>query len=155
LVRIDAEKDISCRMLGAPGTAPELYNNGIVTQYCSLAKDGENYQVMKSGRTTGWTTGKVSSVPSVITLQGRGVLVYTIVGKKKRIPFLEPGDIGSLVLLDQRQASKVSGEAIVGLGFAAAETSGASYMITMHLIIDHIEHVTNGKVIEPRYAGTV
>ncbi|KAF2243053.1 hypothetical protein BU26DRAFT_438077 [Trematosphaeria pertusa] len=143
-----------------------------VSQYCTISTD-KNYKVMKRGRTTGWTEGTVSAIASTLRISdkpipqtpthlqerfkdmfgNKPVFVHGVIGTARVPIFLEPGDSGSLVLLNQ--PSNVPGVAIVGLGFAGNDVTLASYMIPMDLVVQDIEEITGGKVIEPQYAGEV
>jgi hypothetical protein len=169
LVHIDQPKSVSSSLKDVPSTARSISNHANVTRYCSISSN-INYRVMKRGSTTGWTTGHTSAIPSAIRMQdqippqlqiptaqavvfkdkwgGKPVFVHTIVGTKKRSQFLEPGDSGSLILLDED--SSVPEVCIIGLGFAANETAFASYMIPIDRVMEDIETVTGAKVTEPR-----
>lgn len=79
------------------------------------------------------------------------VSVFPIISTKKTVlKFMEPGDSGSLILLDRAKPTLAP---IIGLGFSGNDVSGVSYMMPIDLILKDIEAVTGGKVIEPRYAG--
>ncbi|KAF2789345.1 hypothetical protein K505DRAFT_365686 [Melanomma pulvis-pyrius CBS 109.77] len=152
---------------------PQYYlrNGDEVANYCSISAQ-KNYQVAKRGRTTGWTRGTISAIDSVVRTQdsgkpitklstiqkeflqgrfgGKEVFVHTITGTAKAPQFLEPGDSGSFILLNEDSTHRGS---IVGLGFAANDVSSVSYMMPMDLIVQDIEYVTGGKVIDPQNAG--
>lgn len=174
LAQVDQPKSISPQLQHVPKLAKHVKSGDQVTQYCSISSQ-ENYDIVKRGRTTGWTRGTTSAVPSILrisdsplplpalpTIQkvefeekwgGNPVFVQTIVGTKEVPQFIEPGDSGSVALLDQ--ASNVSGVSAVGLCFAANAGSYASYMIPMDLVVKDIEEVTGAKVVEPRNAGEI
>ncbi|KAJ4286490.1 hypothetical protein N0V90_013190 [Kalmusia sp. IMI 367209] len=84
-------------------------------------------------------------------LGGKPVWAHAIVGEWNRPQFLEPGDSGCLIELNEPSY----GPSIVGLGFAANDANLASYMEPFDLVVKDIEDVTGGKVVEPRYAGNV
>ncbi|PSN70762.1 hypothetical protein BS50DRAFT_584352 [Corynespora cassiicola Philippines] len=81
------------------------------------------------------------------------VFVHTIVGlnTNKSLQFLEAGDSGSFVILNQ--SSNIEGLAIVGLGFSGNKSTLASYMMPFDLLVEDIEEVTGGRVIQPYFAG--
>jgi hypothetical protein len=169
LVQLDPLKPISCMVGDVSSDALFPYGTE-VTRYCSISKD-ENYRVLKRGRTTGWTTGTLSAIDSVIRSRDQhppelpttqelragekwdqnAVRVHTIIGSEKRPQFLEPGDSGSLVLLKEHSDSQ--GALVIGLGFAANAACQASYIIPMDLLVEDTERATEAKVIEPQYAG--
>ncbi|KAF2113620.1 hypothetical protein BDV96DRAFT_601106 [Lophiotrema nucula] len=162
LVKVDQQKSISNRLQGVPSTAHYVRNRAEVTQYCSISAM-QHYEVIKRGRTTGWTKGTLNAIDSTLRMQDYPLPIRKLPtiqgvafkkkwgGTKKFLQFLQPGDAGSLILLDQ--ALNTPGVSIVGLGFAANDDSYASYMIPMDLVIEDIERVTGAKVIEPRNAG--
>ncbi|KAF2109328.1 hypothetical protein BDV96DRAFT_605039 [Lophiotrema nucula] len=166
---------ISCQADWVPSIARHLCDEDKVTQYCKISAN-EHYQVMKRGRTSGWTRGTISAIDSTIRMETRPedpklklptnqqvrfkekfgdelVSVHAIVGTKSTEPFLYPGDSGSLVLLDQ--ASNIPGVSIVGLACSGNVYTLASYMIPMDVVVADIEEVTGGQVIEPEYKGEV
>ncbi|PSN64905.1 hypothetical protein BS50DRAFT_635746 [Corynespora cassiicola Philippines] len=169
-------KPISCELKDVPSTAHNILgtqnNPARVTQYCTIDPN-KNYKVMKRGRTSGWTQGTISKADSIICTKafpkpktptnvrrnfedgrfGKFVSVHTILHESFTKPFLEPGDSGSFVLLDE--PSNNNDVTVAGLAFAADNYVCASYMIPFDLIVEDIEEVTGGKVIEPRCAGTV
>jgi hypothetical protein len=172
LIQVDQPRFISSRLYKVPSTGYYIQNKAEVAQYCTISAD-MHYEVVKRGRTSGWTRGTVSAIHSVVRVTGKFqpslalptvqgvkikgkwgdgiVFVHGIVGTKEDPQFVKPGDSGSLILLDQ--SSNIHGVSIVGLGFAGNDCSCASYMLPMDLVVKDIEEVTGGKVIEPRYAG--
>ncbi|KAF2016835.1 hypothetical protein BU24DRAFT_477784 [Aaosphaeria arxii CBS 175.79] len=126
-----------------------------VTEYCEMDPT-ENYDVVKYGRTSGRTLGVVSAVPSVVRLTanttdkfGAPTLCRSIVGNKRHTNlFLEPGDSGSLVLLNRRGKRNAQ---IVGLGFG--RNYQISYMQPMDLVLRAMEKKTGAKVTMPTFAG--
>jgi hypothetical protein len=166
---VSLEADISNRVHNVPGNHIPAQTE--VTQYCSFPND-VNFDVVKRGRTTNWTKGKLTLIPSVIRLQNRlpeleiptnvevlfkdkwgneAVQVHSIIGSKKDPQFIQPGDSGSFVLLDS--PTNIPGTSVIGLGFAGNHASLASYMIPMDLVVEDIERVTGGRVVEPRNMG--
>lgn len=153
LIRVDEGKSIS----NSPEATPPKFDgkHGLVKHYCSL-NSGEEYEVIKRGRTTDWTTGTVNAIPTTLQLkehEGKRSLAYPIVGKDRK--FLEPGDSGSFVLLSEQKCPNQFRGALVGLAFADSQSTNNCYMMPIDLVINHIEQVTKGKVIEPQYGGTV
>ncbi|KAF2654353.1 hypothetical protein K491DRAFT_717172 [Lophiostoma macrostomum CBS 122681] len=174
LVQMDPLKSISRSLKDL--TWRTVYNRPRteVTEYCSISPM-KNHAVLKRGRTTGWTKGIISAIDSVVNVQDQPnflpkvpthqrtlmrrkwketvAFVHAIFGTSEVPQFMEAGDSGSLVLLDRSpQSSRVS---IIGLSFAANNATYASYMMPMDLIVENIEAVTGGKVIEPRNGGSV
>lgn len=156
------ETDISSRIYDVPGSQiPDGDEVNEVKQYCSFQKN-VHFDVVKRGRTTNWTNGTLSAVPSVVRLLDpspnsknkwgrKSVQVYTIIGTKTEPLFLQPGDAGSFVLLNS--PSHIPGPSIVGLGFASNEASLASYMAPMDSVMSDIQKTTGGSVVEPRNMG--
>jgi len=145
-----------------------------VTQYCSISAN-KNYKVAKRGRTSGWTDGVLSAIDSTARLDGKDpkldrlptnqrielrdkfqeklVSVHTIAGTKKEL-FISPGDSGAFVFLNEPPNTKdIKGFVIIGMVFASNTSNKATYMMPMDLIVDDIEEVTGGKVVEPHFAG--
>ncbi|KAH8732077.1 hypothetical protein GQ44DRAFT_767116 [Phaeosphaeriaceae sp. PMI808] len=165
LVAIEAHKD-------AQGSPTQLYRGiedcvtGVtsqimldpavaVTNYRRL-NGATGIKVAKKGRTTNWTTGNISKIASVINGEVFGnykgpVLCYAIASTRKTYNFLEPGDSGSLVFLNQATESPE----IVGLGFASNDSSMVSYMTPMHVVVKDIKQVTKQAVQLPCLAGDV
>jgi hypothetical protein len=168
LVRMNS--GISSEIQNVPST--KIPKKAEVTQYCSFPNN-VNFYVVKRGRTTDWTQGKLSAIKSTVRLDdrslpepavptnqeirfkdqwgGEAVQVHAIIGTMEEPRFIKPGDSGSFVLLDS--LTDIPGVSIIGLGFAGNEACLASYMIPMDLVVEDIERVTGGKVIEPRNAG--
>lgn len=168
LIQINQPGLISNQLEKVSLTASHVVENTAVTQYCSI-NGNQNYDVIKRGRTSGWTKGVISGIESVVRLEdpkikpeiptsqqaqfkdkwiGRHVFVHSIIGTTKVPKFIKPGDSGSFVLLDQANAPTAP---IVGLGFAGNDVTCASYLIPMDLVIKDIETLTDMKVIEPVY----
>lgn len=151
-------------------------------QYQSISRH-KHYNVAKFGRISGWTHGIMSAAkslqqydlapidqpeiyPAVLDWNSeKGVkypalaVAYTLVPKDGKSPFLEPGDSGSLVLLNQHtnEGTKDSvldnEKSIIGLGFGQHPSFNLSYMTSMESVIKDIEEVTEKKVEQPSYAG--
>ncbi|KAF2256195.1 hypothetical protein BU26DRAFT_412548 [Trematosphaeria pertusa] len=148
-------------------TAVQLSTNSIASQWAILDPE-KSYPVAKIGRTTGWTTGKINAVASILQLRhdrssvvpvdlrhrfGRPILSYGILASGER-DFLAPGDSGSAILLDKPQEQgDDSTSCIVGLGFASNRATLVSYMMPMELVVADIEKVTGGQVLKPTYSG--
>jgi hypothetical protein len=112
-------------------------------------------QIVESTRPQGYAqTEEISPTNSRIEVEGKWggkVSVYPIISTTKKVlHFMEPGDSGSLILLDRRNPPVAP---IVGLGFAGNDATLASYMMPIDLILKDIESVTGSKVVEPLYAG--
>jgi len=143
-----------------------------LTRYYSISPD-KNYEVAKRGRTSGWTGGTLSAIDTTICLSGKhlhkripttqyiefkdkfggkAVCVHTITSTTAE-PFIGRGDSGAFVLLNESLDSTGKGLAIIGMGFAANDGNLASYMMPFDVLVEDIEDVTGGKVIEPRFAG--
>jgi len=125
----------------------------------------KSYDVAKFGRTSEWTTGKISKIGSYLRLRhdrasvvpaeleprfGKIVLAYGILSNDKNEEFLAPGDSGSLVLLQTSIITQKRKKAmVVGLGFAANLLTRVAYMMPMDLVIRDIESVTGFTVTSP------
>ncbi|KAF2789475.1 hypothetical protein K505DRAFT_365593 [Melanomma pulvis-pyrius CBS 109.77] len=114
-----------------------------------------SYKVCKTGRTTGTTAGHVSAVVSLLNHEGmygnKPVTAHNVIYAhdsmyhlKYRGHFMLSGDSGSLVLLDETEATP-----IVGLCFASNPATKAAYMIPMEQVVKSINEVTGGKVVDP------
>jgi hypothetical protein len=118
------------------------------------------YHVTKFGRTTSWTTGKVSTIASFLRLRNDEdsvvpialrdrpndvVLAFGILSNSKGKDFLEGGDSSSAVLLNERGIKATA----IGLGFSGNLATRVCYMCPLSLVIRDIEHVTGAKVVEP------
>jgi hypothetical protein len=118
------------------------------------------HEVVKYGRTSGWSTGKISAIGSYLNLRndtnsvvptefrehpGDIVLAIGILTNRSDKEFIQPGDSGSVVLLNESGVQA----AAVGLGFAANEATNMSYMTPMGLVIRDIESITGAKVVQP------
>ncbi|KAL9615852.1 MAG: hypothetical protein Q9160_009208 [Pyrenula sp. 1 TL-2023] len=145
-----------------------------VRQYHSVSRH-KHYNVVKRGRTSNWTEGIISAARCILVSSeptdrpemypavlgwGTGLEVgYTLLPRDAKTPFLEPGDSGSFVLLDQHTdegaGDKVSDseKSVVGLGFGHNPAYEISYMMSMETVIKDIEEVTEQKVEQPSYAG--
>jgi hypothetical protein len=119
-----------------------------------------SYEVAKVGRTTGWTTGKINAIGSYLNLRKDSasalrtefkqlfadvVLAIGILSNHDLYEFLEGSDSGSVVLLNEPgvQAS------VVGLGFAANDSTMVSYMTPMSLVVRDIAKITGCEIVEP------
>jgi hypothetical protein len=122
--------------------------------WVSIDTDSD-YNVVKIGRSTRWTTGIINAIESVVacrteTPHGKHTLCHAVHHTHNK-DFGWSGDSGSLILLDQADDEKVPGEAqIVGLLFGDNRYTKLCYMAPIDLIIDDIERVTGGKVVFPR-----
>jgi hypothetical protein len=118
------------------------------------------HEVVEYGRTSGWSTGKISAIGSYLNLRndtnsvvptefrehpGDIVLAIGILTNRSDKEFIQPGDSGSVVLLNESGVQA----AAVGLGFAANEATNMSYMTPMGLVIRDIESITGAKVVQP------
>ncbi|KAL9615777.1 MAG: hypothetical protein Q9160_009267 [Pyrenula sp. 1 TL-2023] len=138
----------------------------------------KHYNVAKSGRSSGWTKGIISAAkcllnaeytptkqpetyPAVLSwekIPSLGV-GYSVLPREQKTPFLEPGDSGSFVLLDQHPDERAKPEVsdnkrlIVGLGFGHNNSYNISYMTSMETVVKDIEKVTGEKIEQPSYAG--
>lgn len=168
LVKITAERFMKTDI---PETVPNVWlkRGNQADTYCNI-DPFQNYDVAKVGRTSRWTPGKISAVPSVInwpseyqqrrpsvatvSIGGRIGLCHTIVNEENEARMIEKGDSGCLVLLDQDTEKGMDGKAlIVGLGFGHASHRLVSYMIPFDLVVEDIERVTKMKVQIPYYGG--
>ncbi|KAJ4299805.1 hypothetical protein N0V90_005051 [Kalmusia sp. IMI 367209] len=122
---------------------------------------------------SGWARGRISKTPSVLNPVffkkahnpeahepdmhavdnlddcNRPVLAYGIVTGSSSEMFLNRGDSGTMVLLDESGDTAV----IAGLGFASNSASGVAYMTPMRVVIQDIENVTGKTVSVPQYGG--
>lgn len=158
LTRVDSLREIS-NLISWDGKKGQ----GLST-YCSI-EPSTHYLVKKRGRTTAWSKGIMSAASSLVNevqlkvpelksplvidtikdqFDGKPVLCHSIV-KDGSSFLLEPGDSGSFILLDEENENGT----IVGLGFAANSSTGASYMIPADFLFEDIEAVTGAKVVEP------
>ncbi|KAF2726929.1 hypothetical protein EJ04DRAFT_570842 [Polyplosphaeria fusca] len=134
----------------------------------------ENYKVIKRGRSTRWTRGIISAIDSSIN-PGNGLLhlrlgestiaqdiirgffdnkpvsAHTVVSYPW---FLRSGDSGSIVLLNEKAKGPQERPPGTVLGVAFASNDLVSYMIPMELVIESIDAVTGGRVVQPQeWAG--
>jgi hypothetical protein len=80
-------------------------------------------------------------------------LACEILEDKKRKDFIEPGDSGSIVLLNEEY---VANACAVGLGFASNQSNYVSYMVPWDLVVKHIEKATKCGVTTPQlYKATL
>ncbi|KAF2726858.1 hypothetical protein EJ04DRAFT_597072 [Polyplosphaeria fusca] len=134
----------------------------------------ENYKVIKRGRSTEWTRGIISAIDSSIN-PGNGLLhlrlgestiaqdnirgffdnkpvsAHTVVSNPW---FIRSGDSGSIVLLNEKAKGpqKIPPGTVLGVAFASNDL--VSYMIPMELVIESIDAVTGGRVVQPQeWAG--
>jgi uncharacterized protein YacL (UPF0231 family) len=177
LIQLCPPKSLSSKLQGVPSDnedlkAPKTYipNNFDVTEYATISPD-DSLEVMKRGRTTRWTHGVMSAVisthrrlvpeefepitPSLTRddIEGfQNVACYSIVARPDpHHSFIESGDSGCLVLLNQKSNPGV----ILGLGFANNPSLHTSYMLPMDLVVHDIKEITGMDVLEPKYAGVV
>ncbi|KAF2257189.1 hypothetical protein BU26DRAFT_513887 [Trematosphaeria pertusa] len=171
-----------------------------VIGYCSL-DPGQGYRVFKKGRTSGGTAGFTSATESVVQVLvpkhedgltapltdadmiPAPIRCHVMMGDRRtgrNGTFIEPGDSGSLVLLDPNDfaleeedfapeeedimhsttTKTLEGEdkheaLIAGLALGSHEELRLSYMAPMDLVVQDIESVTGWKVVEPTFAGVV
>lgn len=120
--------------------------------------------VSKRGGTTGWTEGKVNSIPAELNITQRsmyekeishcfGQSVSAWVGHSffsEDPKFCKAGDAGGFVL-DSRNGD------VVGVLFASDQETGDGYFVPFDVVVRDIEMVTGGKVVNPtvRNAGRV
>jgi hypothetical protein len=141
-----------------------------VTEYATISPDVK-LEVMKRGRTTVWTYGEMSAVisiqrystqrdlkPNTPTLARDNfegfkiVCCYPIIAQPHpQDGFLEPGDSGCFILLNQKSSPGV----IVGLGCGTNPSVHVSYMSPMDAVVRDIEETTGIEVQEPKYAGVI
>ncbi|KAF2731001.1 hypothetical protein EJ04DRAFT_567189 [Polyplosphaeria fusca] len=134
----------------------------------------KNYEVIKRGRSTGWTRGIISAIDSSIhpgngllhlrlgesTIaqdcilgfwDGKPMAAHTVVSTQNSQPwFLQSGDSGSIVLLNEKAKGpqEIPPGTILGLAFASNNL--VSYMIPMELVVKSIDAVTGGRVVQPQ-----
>jgi hypothetical protein len=145
----------------------------VVEAYKQL-NHNENYRVAKVGRTSTWTSGRINAITSYLKLrserhrssiipiefkedEGRWddvVLAVGIISDHDRTEFLEGGDSGSVVLLNEKDAEKKARAMTVSLGFAWNDKTWVSYMTPMSLVFRNIKDVTGTTVVTPIAGGT-
>jgi hypothetical protein len=119
-----------------------------------------SYEVAKVRRTTGWTTGKINAIGSYLNLRKDSasalptefkqlfadvVLAIGILPNHDLYEFLEGSESGSVVLFNE-PGVQVS---VVGLGFAANDSTMVSYMTPMSLVVRDIAKITGCEIVEP------
>ena len=106
-------------------------------------------QVVKLGRSTGWTEGVVNAVEAVFSSQdatyGKKVFAWPVV-PPHGFPFAIPEDSGSVVF--DAESTLTTGN-WVGLLFAANIVSGIGYFTPMQLVLEDISTVTGCEILEP------
>jgi hypothetical protein len=170
LIQINSSKTVSSKLQSVPlgdedsKKLPKTYlsTDFDVTEYATISPD-DHLDVMKRGRTTVWTHGVMSAIKGIQrritpTLardtieEFKNVACYSIIAQPNpQYEFIEPGDSGCFVLLNEKSNPGV----IIGLGFANNPSVYASYMLPMDLVVLDIEESTGMEVLEPKYAGVV
>jgi hypothetical protein len=125
------------------------------------------YAVAKVGRTTGWTTGKINTIGSIVRIRDNYFLVVPVEFKREErkfddvalvfgiladdgiVAFIAPGDSGSVVLHNEEEGMAL------GLGFAGNSATFLSYMMPMGHVIRDIESITGAKVVNFPNRGTL
>ncbi|KAH8711832.1 hypothetical protein GQ44DRAFT_731066 [Phaeosphaeriaceae sp. PMI808] len=179
LIQLDKPRSVSNELMSVSLSSDKQYS-GYAKFYANISAD-KHYKVMKRGRTTEWTNGTVSAIESTLNKkhvlpnlktptyqkikmekrwENMAVFVHPILGTKKVPQFMQSGDSGSFVLLDEDceipdEKAEGAPVQILGLGFAANADLYTSYMMPFDLIIADIEKVTGVKVIEPECSGLV
>jgi hypothetical protein len=106
-------------------------------------------QVVKLGRSTGWTQGAVNAVEAVFSAQdgtyNRNVSAWPVV-TPYGFPFALPGDSGSVVF-DAEDV--ITGGNWVGLLTAANMALGVGYFTPIELVLEDISTVTGCEIFEP------
>ncbi|KAF2727873.1 hypothetical protein EJ04DRAFT_570004 [Polyplosphaeria fusca] len=134
----------------------------------------KTYAVIKRGRTTAWTKGVISAIDSSINpgnglhqlrrgestifhdtinpfFMDKTVMMHTIVSTSKGNPhFIQKGDSGSTVLLNEKAEGPQKIPPGTTLGMVFATNRLVTYMIPMEIVIKSIESVTGGKVVQPQ-----
>lgn len=118
-------------------------------------------RVSKRGRVTGWTDGYVSSIPAELNLitktkdgrpvnpYGNGRVVTTWMAhrpEEAERQFCAAGDEGAFIVntdWDWRMGS------ITGLLVGTDGATKSGYFVPFHLVVQDIERVTGGKVVNP------
>lgn len=133
-----------------------------------------NPHVKKRGRSTGWTRGRITAIDSSIN-PGNGLpqlqlgkptvieeKIYNLFGNKivaahsvvsqeiGNLCFVQNGDSGSIVLFNENteKPEEIPPGTILGMIYASNDL--VSYMMPMEIVVDSIEAVTGGKVVEPQ-----
>ncbi|USP79246.1 hypothetical protein yc1106_06520 [Curvularia clavata] len=160
LIKLDANRELSWKI---PLYSKLRFTYLHITQFTHI-QENKSYKVAKKGRTTGWTSGTISQIGSIVKLRpdntnavpadlrdqfGDATIVraFSILHDDKREDFMKGGDSGSCVLLNEA-SDKPN---FVGLLFASNPCTRASYMIPMDLVIRDIEHVTGQTVTQPTF----
>ncbi|KAJ4371127.1 hypothetical protein N0V83_004343 [Neocucurbitaria cava] len=158
LIKVQAPRSLSSDV-PASGSRVHIPEGALCTRYGDIQPE-RCYSVAKLGRTTGWTTGEVNQIESLVHLRydntsvvpidlrkrfGKIVLAYAIVSDVEQKDFIAGGDSGSVVLLNERNPEAT----MLGLGFASNKATFVGYMLPMSHIIEDIERVTSSKVTMP------
>ncbi|KAJ4361894.1 hypothetical protein N0V83_010835 [Neocucurbitaria cava] len=162
LIKLQSPKTIDAD-IPAKGWGVNIFKNSTADAYCDIQPD-KCYDVAKIGRSSGWSTGKIGAIGSVLKLRHddasvlpvdlrcyfkKIVLAYGIISGRER-DFILGGDSGSVVLLNRPGETAT----IVGLAFASNEATCVSYMTPMGHVIADIERVTGAKVTMPTRTET-
>jgi hypothetical protein len=119
------------------------------SKWVPIDKD-TGYDVAKVGRSTGWTTGVINAVESILACRAKSPhdkhTLCHVVLRNSDHDFGVEGDSGALIMLDQTDDDAQ----VVGLLFGANASLHLIYMAPIELIINNIEHVTGGKVVYPQ-----
>ncbi|KAI4615309.1 uncharacterized protein J4E87_009202 [Alternaria ethzedia] len=138
-----------------------------ISEWGSIQED-RSYEVVKIGRTSGWTRGVVNRAMSILntsvhafkevnntggkTDTFKPVLCHSIVSTMRDgAPFISPGDSGSLILLNEERQDNQA--CIVGLAIGGNKTTNIGYMAPIDLILMDIEEKVQGKVVYPVSVG--
>ena len=125
----------------AYGTEANMWKNGPCV----------GHRVVKHGRSSGWTTGTVNAIETVISGNfsacGKTIVAWSVLPARFPNYFCYPEDSGSIVL-DAEPGSPARGT-WVGLLFAANLGYGIGYFIPMEVVLKDISLVTGCDVIEP------
>ncbi|KAF1998579.1 hypothetical protein P154DRAFT_577921 [Amniculicola lignicola CBS 123094] len=141
-------------------------------RYGSILRKEYVYDVIKRGRSSGWTKGTISAIQSAVQVSllppveaagpsqiqipeygPRALYCFAII-TKNHTPFLQSGDSGAAIMLNESGLDQNDG-VIVGLGFTRNTSTEASYMIPIDLVMKSIEKDTDCKIVEPFYVGEV
>ncbi|KAE8863456.1 hypothetical protein PTNB73_06663 [Pyrenophora teres f. teres] len=165
LIRLQSPRNASNHVL-ADRPKLRLHHTCEVKSYKHLLPS-QNYDVVKIGSGTHWTTGKVSAIPSVLNYRNCGpssvpvgskedkldgiMFAFGIRSDRDLIGFIESRDTGSVVLLN-RDGNEL-GASAVGLAFGANDAASMAYMTPIAHVFGDIEKVTGGKIVGMRDGG--
>ncbi|EMD86568.1 hypothetical protein COCC4DRAFT_200423 [Bipolaris maydis ATCC 48331] len=163
LVKLATDRQLADYITGVP-LHIKIPTSASATRYTQVKHD-RSYNVVKKGRSTGWTVGKISRIGSLLNLRNDNtnivpvdlshrygaandvILAFGVVHEQKHKDFMRGGDSGSCVLLNEDNATAT----MVGLLFASNEFTRVSYMMPIDLVIRDIEYVTRQKVTQPKF----